>query len=94
MAPIAKKWSEFPTSWAAAAIRTMHASRWEILKARMFGRRFTGEDMGHTIIGHEYRGKFYLTDYRVNHLFARLARLWLRLAQHLIHTEYPCHPVV
>jgi hypothetical protein len=64
MARLKKHWSEFPTCWAAAAIRTLHASRWEVFKARLFGRRFTGEDNGHTIVGHEYGGKFYLTDYR------------------------------
>jgi len=58
------KWNELPTCWAVAAIRTLHASRWTVLMARLFGRRFTGEDMGHTIVGHVWRGKFYLTGYR------------------------------
>lgn len=55
---------DLPACWAGAAIRTLDASRWTLLMARLFGRRFTGEDMGHTIVGHEWRGRFYLTDYR------------------------------
>lgn len=64
MAPIPKPVSKLPTCWAVAALRTLKASRLEVFLARLLGRRFTGEDMGHTIVGHEWRGKFYLTDYR------------------------------
>lgn len=64
MAPLPKPLNELPYSWVGAGIRTLDASRWTLLVARLFGRRFTGEDMGHQLIGYEWRGKFYLTDYR------------------------------
>lgn len=66
MAPIPKPLHELPSCWAAAAIRTLDAPRWKVFLARWLGRRFTGEDSGHVIVGHEWRGKFYLTDYRVD----------------------------
>lgn len=58
------KRQDLPTCWTAAAIRTLHASWWTVTLAKIFGRRFTGEEMEHTIVGHEWRGKFYLTDYQ------------------------------
>lgn len=64
MAHIPKPLVEMPLCWLGAAIRTLDASRWIVFKARWFGRRFTGEDMGHIIVGYEWRGKLYLTDYQ------------------------------
>lgn len=64
MAPTPKPLLEMPHSWMAAAIRTLDAPRWKIFLARWLGRRFTGEDGDHEIVGHEWRGKFYFTDYR------------------------------
>jgi hypothetical protein len=58
--------NDVPMCWASAAIRTLHAPRWKVMLAKWFGRRFVGQDGSHTIIGHEWRGKFYLTDYRVD----------------------------
>lgn len=52
---------EVPWCWAGAAIRTLDASYWTLFLARWFGRRSTNDDS--TLVGHEWRGKFYLTDY-------------------------------
>lgn len=51
------------TWWACAAVHTLHAPWWRLLLARWFGRRYTGEDGEHTIVGHEWRGVLYFTDY-------------------------------
>lgn len=67
MAPLPKPLHSLPYSWIDAGIRTLDASRWTILKARLFGRRFTSADTGSQWIGYEYKGKFYLTDYREHH---------------------------
>jgi hypothetical protein len=64
MAPIPKPLHELPLSWVGAGIHTLDASRWTLWMARLFGRRFESEDTGHQWIGYEWRGKFYLTDYR------------------------------
>lgn len=63
MAQLPKPLLEVPVSWIGAAIHTLDAPRWRIWMARLFGRRFTGEDMGHTLVGYEWRGKLYFTDY-------------------------------
>lgn len=55
---------ELPICWWDASIRALDASPWTILLARLFGRRFSGEDSGHIIIGHEWRGNLYVTAYR------------------------------
>ncbi len=57
------KLHETPLCWLGAAIRTLDAPRWTLWMARLFGRRFTGEDKGHTIVGYEWRGKLYMTNY-------------------------------
>jgi hypothetical protein len=68
MAPLPKPLHSLPYSWIDAGIRTLDASRLTILMARLFGRRFTSAEIGDGAqcqwIGYEWRGKFYLTDYR------------------------------
>ena len=63
MAPIPRPLVKMPWCWMGAAIRTLDAPRWRVWLAKRLGRRFTGEDMGHTLVGYEWRGKFYFTDY-------------------------------
>lgn len=45
-----------------AALRTIHASRWTLWCARMFGRKVVGEDSGNRVVGYEWRDKLYMTD--------------------------------
>lgn len=52
---------DVPLSWLSAAIRTLDAPGWKITLARFFGRRHTND--GASLVGYEWRGKFYLTDY-------------------------------
>ncbi|ARQ01870.1 hypothetical protein [Pseudorhodoplanes sinuspersici] len=63
MAKTPKPLAELSYSWVGAGINTLDASRWTVWMAKLFGRRFTGEDMNKTIVGYEWRGKLYLTDY-------------------------------
>lgn len=67
MAPIPLPLTATPHSWVGAAVRTLEAPRWKIILARLLGRRFTGEDGDHELVGYEWRGKFYFTDYRKRH---------------------------
>lgn len=65
MAPIPKPLHDLPLSWWDAGIHTLDASRWTMLMARLFGRRFTSAETGDgQWIGYEWRGKLYLTEYR------------------------------
>ena len=68
MAEIPMPIMDVPGCWLGAAFSTLDAPRWKVALARWFGRRFTGEDTHNgvtkTIVGYEWRGKLYLTDYR------------------------------
>lgn len=66
MATIPRPLLDFPVCWWAAAIRTMDAKPWTLWMARLFGRRFTGEDGDNVVIGYEWRGKLYFHSFRPN----------------------------
>jgi hypothetical protein len=51
-----KYWSE--------AMDTLAASRWTLIMARIFGKKFVGHDSGCTITMYRYRGKAYMTDFK------------------------------
>lgn len=50
--------------WFKAAVAALKASRWTMLRARWFGRRVEGVDMGNKVVGYEWRGRLYLTDFQ------------------------------
>lgn len=57
------KWDDDLT-WVAAALRTSKASRWRVWIARLFGTRVESRDGTSLIVGYQWRGRLYLTDYK------------------------------
>ena len=50
--------------WFSAAVASLDASRWTLWKARLFGERIEGEDLGNRVVGYRWRGRLYLTDFK------------------------------
>lgn len=46
-----------------AALRTLRASRWEMMMARLFGRKIVTEDCGKRVVCRRWRGRIYMTDF-------------------------------
>lgn len=64
MTKLPKPLADFPVSWMGAAIHTLDARPWTLWMARLFGRRFTGNDGEHLIIGYQWCGKLYFHNFR------------------------------
>ena len=47
----------------AAAVRTLLVSRWELLLARLFGRKIVTEDCGKRVVCRLWRGRLYMIDF-------------------------------
>ena len=45
------------------AVQTLTASRWTLLKAKLFGRKEQHTDTGVTVTLYRYKGKMYLTNF-------------------------------
>lgn len=46
-----------------AALRSLRASHWEMLMARLFGRKVVTEDCGRRVVFREWRGRLYMIDF-------------------------------
>lgn len=49
-----------------AAVHTLKASRWELIKARLFGTKSVHADGAIRVTTVHYKGKTYLVDYRAH----------------------------
>ena len=56
-----------PFGFMLESVNTLTASRWELLKARLFGKRHRYSDSGTTVTVSEYRGKVYLLKFSEDH---------------------------
>ena len=50
-------------SFVIPALNTVRASRWELLKAKLFGVKNITEEDGCKVVLYKYKGKFYLTKF-------------------------------
>jgi hypothetical protein len=52
----------FDPVFLGGAIRTLHAPRWKLWAAKLFGERIVGADADYEVVGYMWRGKMYVTD--------------------------------
>ena len=57
--------SDYRPYFASAALRTLSAGRWTLLKARLFGKRSYGFDGSTAVTVSEYKGIIYVLDVRI-----------------------------
>lgn len=61
----------YDVKFLGAAIQSVHASRWTIFKARLFGCREVSAGRDGTVIAYRYRGRLYMTHYDPTPALAR-----------------------
>lgn len=55
------------TGFMLESVNTLTASRWELLKVRLFGKRHRFSDSWTTVTVAEYRGKVYFLNFSEDH---------------------------
>lgn len=58
-------------AWYFGAINARKATRFQLLKARLFGKKTIGTDGANQCIGYWYKGRLYLTDFTVKETTTR-----------------------
>lgn len=53
----------YDVKFLGAAMQSVHASRWTIFKARLFGKREVSSGRDGTVVAYRYRGRLYMTHY-------------------------------